>query len=479
MSLAREEGRRPLGEGWQTGPAGLVDEGLGSELARYKRAVAGRYRALTGDEIGTIPAGDLLVSPKLDGEQWFLIAEGGEVVLANPAGRVIGGALPLLDEARAALAALPGRTVLAGELLAVREGGRSRSRDLARALSGEAEAEVRRLAFQAFDVVSHGGTDPITSHADALERLRAWLEGGRRVQAVRTVEVSDHDGLRARWVEWVESDRAEGLVVRGHGATWKVKPTLTFDAAVVGFIARGEDPTQVKSILLAMAREDGTLQVIGRCGNFPGDATRREVMTALAPLVVDSAYREVDSDGVVFQFVRPERVVEVRVTDVQAERSDGSPVLRMVLGWEDGAWRPLRRMPSVSVLHPVFLRDRDDKRVDVHDVRIAQLLDRVDVPQVDAHAEAEALPPSEKVRREVWVKPGKGGLAVRKLLIWRTHKETSELGYPAYVVHWTDYSPGRKDPLQRTLRLAPSEELAQAIGDDLVSENIKRGWNPA
>ena len=90
--------------------------------------------------------------------------------------------------------------------------------------------------------------------------------------------------------------------------------------------------------------------------------------------------------------------------------------------------------------------------------------------------EALRLPASEVIRREVYTKTTKGKVAVRKLLIWKTGKDALDPRYPAYVVHWTDYSPGRRDPIKRTVRPAPDEAEATALGDELITKNIKRGW---
>jgi hypothetical protein len=84
---------------------------------------------------------------------------------------------------------------------------------------------------------------------------------------------------------------------------------------------------------------------------------------------------------------------------------------------------------------------------------------------------------SEILRREVWTKETKGAVAVRKLLVWRTNKNGFNSSYPAYVVHWTDYSPGRASPLDRDVKLAPDEKTAIKIANFLVDENIKKGWN--
>jgi hypothetical protein len=80
------------------------------------------------------------------------------------------------------------------------------------------------------------------------------------------------------------------------------------------------------------------------------------------------------------------------------------------------------------------------------------------------------------VRREVWTKTTKGQLAVRKLLVWQTNKSEGSHRYPAYVVHWTDYSAGRAEPLDRDVRPAPDEATAQQVAQDFIDANIKKGW---
>ena len=47
------------------------------------------------------------------------------------------------------------------------------------------------------------------------------------------------------------------------------------------------------------------------------------------------------------------------------------------------------------------------------------------------------------------------------------------------MVHWTDYSPNRKDPIKRDVRLAPDEAAATTIAEEMVADGVKRGWEPA
>jgi hypothetical protein len=89
---------------------------------------------------------------------------------------------------------------------------------------------------------------------------------------------------------------------------------------------------------------------------------------------------------------------------------------------------------------------------------------------------ALTLPQSTLLRREVWTKTTKGQLAVRKLLVWQTNKSAHDERYPAFVVHWTDYSAGRAEPLDRDVRPAPDEVAAQTIAQEFIDANIKKGW---
>ena len=177
--------------------------------------------------------------------------------------------------------------------------------------------------------------------------------------------------------------------------------------------------------------------------------------------------------------VKPEVVIEVCVTDVQTDKADGTPVRNRVLAYEDNQWETMRYLPGASLLHPSLVRIREDKEVNPVDLRVAQLTERCHIDSLEQEATKVALPGSEVIRREVYTKSGKGGMAVRKLVCWRTNKEEESEAFPAYVVHFTDYSPGRKTPLAREVRLAPDLETATGIAEGLIQANIKKGWEPA
>ena len=90
---------RTVGQGNLAPPGSVTDAALASAISRYKRGVASRYTALVPDEVGArLPPGPYFVSPKIDGEQWCLVFDEGDVFFANPNGRVLAGDIPVLAE---------------------------------------------------------------------------------------------------------------------------------------------------------------------------------------------------------------------------------------------------------------------------------------------------------------------------------------------------------------------------------------------
>jgi hypothetical protein len=171
--------------------------------------------------------------------------------------------------------------------------------------------------------------------------------------------------------------------------------------------------------------------------------------------------------------------VEVTCTDLQFEDSSGDSIRKWVIRHDESQWHPVIDAQSVSLIHPVVSRIRVDKVADDLDARVSQLDERFLAGGFAQKLAPRAMPPSTVLRRDVWTKTSKTGTAVRKLLVWKTGKESQWAGWPAWIVHFTDYSPDRKTPLERTMRTALTEDGAMAVAAELVTENIKKGWEPA
>lgn len=468
-------GSRPLGTG-RIAEQGLRDLDLKARLGAYKNRIAGSYRLLLRDSLCSVPAG-AWVSSKIDGELWFLVLRDQDAWLTNSRGAVIAGDIPLLARISASVPTLKGPQVLAGELHARVEGRRSRVGDLVALLADAEQADVSRLCFAAFDILPDPG-QAAPSFGERLVRLKEIVETTTQCWVVDTHEDMGHDGMLALYDELVATGKSEGLIVRSRdGMIYKVKPTHTIDAVILGYTVSAVQEDGVRSLLLGLVHEDGTVQVLGACGNVGSAPERNTLLKLLEPLRVESRYRYASDSGGLYSFIRPQLVAEIKVTDFQGERSDGSAVTSMGLAFDRQAWSPVRPMQSVAILHPTLVRLREDKNADAIDARFAQVADRL-ASRHEPMLAAE-LAGSTLLRREVWTKETKGKLAVRKLVVWKTNKEQQNPSFPAYVVHWTDFSPGRASPLDREVRLAMTESSAMQIADKIVADNVKKGWDRA
>ncbi len=444
-------------------------------LTAYKRNVAGSYHSCPPDEIlTTLPSGSCIVSEKIDGETWFLHADGERCVLLSPFGKRLED-FPLTDEAMRTFDGWRG--VLAGELYAAVDSGRPRVFDLHAAMGSDGNAE--RLRFAAFDVLMDGETDmqrrPFAERLDRLQRIVD--QSGERFHLAPMETTENPDEVAPCYERIVTVGDAEGIVVHASdGRIYKVKPEISIDTAVVGY---AESDSGVSELLLALVKPDGVFQLIGRVKTGWSRAESADLRERLTPLACASTYRKANDHGLLYRWVKPQLVVEVKCNDLIAANSKDESVRRMALRYEEKAgWSPLGPASSVSMINAVFRRVRDDKQAVRPDVRNEQVSDLVSI--VDhATVDPTTLPASEVIRREVYTKKTPRGLAVRKLVTWKTNKYEADPAFPNYVVFFTDYAPGRKQPLKTDLRVAASEAIMHAFADDWLAANIKRGWEQA
>jgi hypothetical protein len=463
----------------------LTDSLLLGRTQDYRRAAASRLYPLEGSAINEkIPSAEFHVSRKVDGEFTVLVFRQGEAFTLNPGGTVRVG-LPVLEEAVRLLSkAGVKEAMLACELYLARDDRRSRVHDIVSAAGRPSSAaDLDKFHLAAFDVISLNGAAPPQSFSETWQQLTKLLDSGTRIRPVEARWVAKPTAIRELYEQWVEKEGAEGIVCRSDVAgSFKVKPRHNLDVALIGFAeSAGDRAGLLHDMLVAVLRQEGTFHVLGRVGGGFTDDQRKEMLSDLKDMVVDSEYSEVSSDHVAYQMVRPDWVVEISCLDLVSQNTRGGTVGRMVLDWHanngHSVYRTLRRLPLASVISPQFIRRRDDKQVHPTDVRITQVADLVELPEVEKDSRQLILPKSEVLRREVYVKELKGEMMVRKLVLWKTNKDQATEDYPAYVVHLTDFSPNRKDPLYREMRVSSSLEQIQQLCDQLKAENITKGWN--
>lgn len=463
----------PYAGGRKAPVGGLADAALLDRLLRYKRQVAKSYRVLESARIeAVLPKGTLWLSPKLDGELWFLARRGGDLALCAHNGRVLHG-IPLLKALEAKLKDAPDLLV-AGELVAPIAEGRPRSHHVATAFGDEALAKA--FAFHPFDLVEDAGADALgRPYGERLARLHALFGEAGTIATV----TGDAAAAASHYREWVAAGKHEGLVVRTEqNLTFKIKPHFTIDAVVIAYGERlvGEQ-RQLRELSLGLQRDDGTWQVLGTVGGGFSEEDRVAWLAKLEKMPATSSFRMANSEGTLSRFVRPELVVEVRCSDLLVSDGDDLPMRRMSLAWDAAAgWKPLGEQITAVMLHPVFQRARDDKRPDAGDCGLDQLTSRVQF-ETDTVLAAAAPGSAVLLKREVWGKELKGQIAVRKYALIQPNKPGRD--HPPLVLFFTDYSPGRAEPLQTTLRTAADQSSADVQIAAWIEENIKKGWNPA
>lgn len=359
------------------------------------------------------------------------------------------------------------------QTLATPSGRRGRVGDVGAALGGEVSPGP--LAFAAFDVVSAGTLNALAPYGDRLTSLRQLLPDAGPLRVVPTADADGHAQINDAYHDHVVLGGAEGIVVRSSdGRTYKVKPTRELDAVIVAFTERqnAAGGLEARSILVALAHPEGGWVPITAVGALGDSAARVALHERLTAMIQPSAYRHA-SDNILYRFVEPSIVVEIRALDLQSEDSRGMPIKQSRLMFDPTVgWRAIGRVDSVTALSPVLQRLRTDKLPTLLDAGWRQLEPYLATDSAGSVGAGEA---SEVVRRQVWTKQGKDKVDVRKLLVWRTNKESTG-DYPAYVVHWTDYSSTRKSPLSREVRLAPTEEAAMEIAEQMIASNVKKGW---
>ncbi len=369
-----------------------------------------KMRAIGPQDIHKIPPGPCLVQRKLDGVFSMLFHANGETVLVDAAGRCRDESdVPFLANISKHLANHKITEVsAAGELWC--DNGENRER--VRYVMSET---ARPKYFSAFDLM--GAEKPACiPAADA-----------------RTV---DRDEVSAIYDQWVTRIGAEGLVVRdSQGGIWKIKPSHTIDACILGY-AEG-NPGEVRDVLLGVWR-GGVWQRICSCGT---GFDRAALLKQLRPMAADSDYTETNSEHVPYRMVLPRVAVELEFTDLTTDNAQGEAVRRPVLEY-NGRWKQVAKKPGVSVIFPRILRVRDDK--DGQDCRMSQITDLVEVEGSDEPVELSPEP-RQTLARAVFTKTIKGQMAVRKLVLLRLCTK------PEYVIHYTDFSAGRKTPLERDL----------------------------
>tara|TARA_B100000683_G_scaffold267291_1_gene300718 strand:- start:5678 stop:7030 length:1353 start_codon:yes stop_codon:yes gene_type:complete len=437
----------------------------------YKKKTASRYLSVSSEDIlnKIIESDEFAVSKKYDGYLFLLHYDGVKSTLYNHGGKKFTN-FELLKESDELLKGKCKDIIFAGELYLHKDEGRSRSFDLASALDGK-NNDIR---FKVFDILTLDGVRKEFKIRELDDKLNQLLKNGKSVSAIKRTFVNSRKEIESLFQDIVVKEKEEGIVVQSdNGPTYKIKPLITLDAVVVGFTeGEGIRQNKLKELLLAIKITENEYLTIVKVGNGFTDDQRDLIFKDLSEYKVDSNYIEVSSSNIAFTMVKPIKVVEFSCLDVYNQNSKGS-IKKMSLKFEKESYSAIYKKPSVSVTSPVFLCFREDKEVKIEDVGISQISKIVSLEnneKIDS-----TLKESEILHRQVYVKESKGIKKVRKFVVWKTNKDQSN-DYPAYVYHYTDYSPERKDPLKKEIKVSNKQIEIENILKTEIESNIKKGW---
>ncbi len=437
-------------------------------ISTYKSKIASRYIPVDAEQIGLKIAESeyYIASVKHDGHLAFLALEKGKATLFDRNGDEL-----KIDKLTKAAEAIKDDCILAGELCCFENDKSTSHREVSSGLANPDKFDIR---FGAFELLEHNGEAVNSEPKERLDQLKKLLTNGKEVFAIEQHHYESRKDLIAFFKSAAE-EKAEGMIVKvANGITYKVKQTHHLDLVVLGYAESiGDREGWLRELLLGFAIGKNQYQIVTECGGGFSDKDRQELPIQLEKLTTESEYTEVSGAKTAFVFVKPEMVMEISCLDLINENSDGA-IRKALLTYDAKKGYVYEgNENTLSIISPNFVRIRTDKKANEKEAGTDQ-----------AYALAEPLKKdktpytaidSKIIVREIFTKGGKGGTAIRKFVGLKTNKEETGL-YAPFLVIFSDYSAGRKEPLEQELYLCNTEEEVKLKVGALKEENIKKGW---
>ena len=142
---------------------------------------------------------------------------------------------------------------------------------------------------------------------------------------------------------------------------------------VLGYAeATGEQVGQLLEMLVGLAVDESTYQVLGQIGNGLSVENRKKLLERFKHEHTQSDYMEVSGDNVAFTMIPPTTVAQIRCLDVIAENTRGA-ILRPRLVWTPEGYAYQGMAVAASFMSPVFEGIRSDKTPTPSDAGMGQL----------------------------------------------------------------------------------------------------------
>ena len=446
-----------------------MDNHISEKILNYKNAVASKYLPVRSDQIlkRVFDMEKYFLSTKIDGQICFIIKKKNSIDLVNhnstPFERQ-----ELIDELKESLKKHEG--IYVGEIYFHSDDKRTRTYDLRKEVS-DAESDIR---IAVFDLLEHNNTDFLENDWNNKKNLlKSVFSTGKNVFFLDEIELQNKKEIEDEFKIRADDQNEEGVVVRGeNGPVFKIKEYLSFDLVVLGYVTGyHNDSLLLKEILVGVKNGKDTFLLIGVVANGFDVTEREKKALDFSKIKVDSDALQISNSKVPFTMIEPKYIVEIESTDIMNSTSSGV-IKRNVLKF-DKTYKLDNISPSVSLTTPVFIRFRDDKKVNDNDVGINQI-ERVISLEDDNYKEADKKP-SKTLKKEIFVKEVKGLKMVKKFFVWETNIQSDE--YSKYVFYKVDYSPSRASKLNRDIKVSNDKKQILNIFKDSIESDIKKGWN--
>ena len=443
-----------------------------SSIKKYKNAVTRKYIFLAKEDIDIIDSKkDWWVSKKIDGQLWFYVKAGKETKIINSNENDITQTLPDilkdLDKKFKSFKSI----IVAGELYYLTD-KRERYGDVIAGLGDK--TKNKNLRYGIFDIVS--SDQNYASYEDKYKVLTQCVGHSSKdfAHAVEQQKTKQKD-ISTYFKDHIEKHNFEGLIVRDSSTIYKIKNEETADLLITGYTL-GSKPGQVRSVSLGVYLNDQEIVHVGSCGAFENEKLRKDLFNQLSKIKVPSNFQKIASNGTAYLFVKPQYVAEVKLLELQADKSNDQPIRHLKFEFKNKQLNATGRARSVSVLNSKIVGLRPDKKAMKEDCGLNQITKLSGIPKEEfTEVTLSNLPKSKIMKKEIFVKEGKNGKAIKKFNFWKSNKE--KIGdYPSYLFYYLDYSEGRKDPIKKKIYPFADEKLGLGFFQSVKEENIKKGW---
>ncbi|HET9895343.1 MAG TPA: ATP-dependent DNA ligase [Streptosporangiaceae bacterium] len=301
--------------------------------------------------VAAIPRGAMSYEPKWDGFRSIIFRDGAEVEIGSRNERPMTRYFP--EIVGAALASLPERCVIDGEIVIPDKEGRRLDFEALLQRIHPADSRVRLLAeqtpasFVAFDLLALDDDDytaePFSRRREMLEQALASAR-----PPIHLTPATTDAGLAQAWFSQFEGAGLDGVIAKpldgdyqpDKRAMFKIKHERTADCVVAGYRVHKSGDGAIGSLLLGLYDDGGNLASVGVIGAFPM-ARRKELFAELQPLVTgfdshpwnwaapaEGVRNPREAEGsrwnagkdLSFVPLAPERVVEVRYDHMEGTR---------------------------------------------------------------------------------------------------------------------------------------------------------------